>query len=63
MNTYEVNFTHSINRESSGSFSTNSNTQGKMVVQAQSASQARQMVESMYGGYNNCQVGTTVQKY
>lgn len=62
MNTYEVDFHHSINRESSGSFSTNYNSQGKTVVQAQSATQARQMVEAMYGGYNNCQIRSTTQK-
>ena len=63
MNTFEVSFHHSINRNSSGSFSTNSNSQGKMVVQAQSSSQARDMVQSMFGGYNNCEIRTTIQKY
>jgi hypothetical protein len=62
MNTFEVSFHHSINRESSGSFSTNSNSQGKVTVQAQTSSQAAQMVQNMFGGYNNCAVRTTVQK-
>jgi hypothetical protein len=62
MNTFEVNFHHSINRTGS-SFSTNSNTQGKVVVQAQTSSQASQMVQNMFGGYNNCEIRTTTQKY
>jgi hypothetical protein len=63
MNSYEISFHHSINRESSGSFSTNSNSQGKMVVQAQTNSQAEQMVRSMFGGHNNCEIRTTTQKF
>lgn len=63
MNTYEVSFHHNITRESSGSFSTNSNSQGKVVVQAQTNSQAEQMVRSMFGGYNNCEIRSTIQKF
>lgn len=62
MNTYEVNFHHGITRTGS-SFSTTSNSQGKVVVQAQTSSQANQMVQNMFGGHNNCEVRFTTQKY
>lgn len=64
MNNYEITFNHSIQRTpGSESFSTNSNSQGKMVVQAATNSQAENMVRSMFGGHNNCHINTSMRKF
>ena len=62
MQTYQVNFVHGIQRNSSGGCQGQTSNQGTMTVQANSNYQAQQQVQNMFGGYNNCEVRTVVQK-
>lgn len=60
---FEVKFDHSINRIGQNSYTSQSQNQGSMVVEANGSSQAENLVRSMFGGHQNCHIKTVVQKY
>ena len=62
MQTYQVNFVQGVQRNSCGGFQGQTANQGSITVQANSNYQAQQQVQNMFGGYNNCEVRTVVQK-
>jgi hypothetical protein len=59
---YEVHFDYNIQRFNDASYTSNSNSQGRMWVEAQGNTQAENLVRAMYGGHNNCQIRTVVPK-
>ena len=52
MQTYQVNFVHSGQRNSCGGFQGQTANQGSITVQANSSYQAQQQVQNMFGGHH-----------
>ena len=60
---YQVMFTHSIKRVGESSYVGQTKNEGTIIVQAQSARHAEEMVRAMYGGHQNVQIRSVIQKY